>query len=214
MKKVAAALVVITQMCVALLPASGAAAQQNLRALAREQASRDPSVPIVIPSPPGELWPKTIEEIATESDLIVHAKLSRINSYLDPKEDRVHTDYRILEPNVIAGRPPSFSTSVPGPRVPLILTVWGGDVIVEGVTIRGIETNRTAITNDGYYLLFLKPSRRPEPVLYEVHYGAIFEIAQDAVTPLLKQANDVFRGTVDAGLKDFISRIQTAVKVR
>lgn len=201
-------------MLVAIFGGSGIAFAQNLRELAREQAIRSPGVPIVLPSAPAELWPKAIEEIASQADVILQAKLSRINSYLDQKEDRVHTDYRILEPNVIAGRLLPLSMPVPGSGVPLILTVWGGEVIVEGVTIRGVDTNREAIKDGGYYLLFLKPSPRREAGLYEIYYGAIFEIEQGAVTPLLKQADDVFKGTIDARLKDLVLRIQTAVQVR
>lgn len=182
--------------------------------MAQEQAKRDPAVPILIPASPAELWPTTIEEVASQADVVLQARLSRIHSYLDAKGISVYTDYRILDPKVIAGRLPSLTTPVPGPGVPLILTVWGGEVIVEGVTIRGVETNGETIEDGGSYLLFLKPTRARQQGLYEVHYGAIFDIADGTVTPLLKQASDVFKSTIDGSLKDFVSRIQAAAKVR
>lgn len=201
-------------MLVAIFGGSGIAFAQNLRELAREQAIRSPGVPLEQPAPPGDYWPKAIEELAREADVVLQAKLSRINSYLTSNEDRVLTDYRILESRVVAGRLSAMSSQVPGPGVALILTVYGGEVIVEGVTIRGTDNNREAIKDGGQYLLFLKQSRRREPGRYEIYYGGVFEISHEEVKPLLKRADDVFKGTIDGRLKDLVLRIQTAVQVR
>jgi hypothetical protein len=199
-------------MLVSIFQSSTLASQQNLRTLAREQARRDPSSPILLPSPPAELWPRAIGEIATDADVVLQARLARSKSYLDSKEDRIHTDYLILEPSVVAGRLLSPTSPAPGLGVPLRLTVWGGEAIVDGVTIRATDTNREPIKDGGNYLLFLKASPTREVGLYEIYYGAIFEIVEGAVTPLHKQAADVFKGTIDARLKDFVLRIQTAVR--
>src|SRR5687767_10353831 len=88
---------------VAIFGFSETAAAQNLRELAREQAIRNPGVPLVQPAPPGDYRPKAIEELAREAVVVLQAKLTRINSYLSSSEDRVLTDYSMLGPNVIAG---------------------------------------------------------------------------------------------------------------
>jgi hypothetical protein len=193
---------------------SGIASGQNLRELAREQAIRNPGVPLEQPAPPRDYRPKAIEELAREADIVLQGKVTRIKSYLAPSEDRVLTDYSIVGPSVIAGRLPLMSTGVPGKIAPVILTVYGGEVIVEGVSIRGTDHSREAIKDGGQYLLFLRRSRLPEPGHYEIYHGGVFEISQEAVKPLLKRADDVFKGTLDARLNDLIARIRAAVQVR
>jgi hypothetical protein len=199
-------------MLVAISGLSGIAAAQNLRELAREQAIRNPGVPLVRPAPPGDYWPKAVEELAREADIVLQAKLTRINSYLSSTEDRVLTDYSILGPDVIAGRLRLPPMQIPGKTVPLIVSVYGGEVVVEGVPIRVTDQNFEAIKDGRQYLLFLKQSRRAEPGRYEIYYGGIFEISQEEVKPLLKRADDVFKGTVDARVNDLVARIRAAVR--
>jgi hypothetical protein len=196
---------------VAISAVPGIAAPQNLRDLAREQAIRNPGVPISQPAPPGNYSPKDIEELAREADVVVLATLTRINSRLSSAEDRVLTDYSITGPNFIAGRLPSLSAKAPGVISPLILTVLGGEVIVEGVPIRGFDQHREEIKDGGQYLLFLKNSRQ-EAGRYVVYYGGIFEVSQDKLKPLLKEAERVFKGTAEARVDGLISRIRAAVQ--
>lgn len=182
-------------------------AGQNLRELARELGPRNPGQPLYWPAPPGEYSPKGIEKVAAEADVVLRAKLSRSRSYLGPNEDRILTDYSILDGRVIAGRLPLLATRTPGTSIPLILTVYGGDVIVDGVLIRGTDGNFEAIKDGGEYLLFLKQSRSSEVGRYEVLDGAVFEILQENVRPLLKQADILFKGTVPARLNELLSKI-------
>jgi hypothetical protein len=187
---------------------------QNLRELAREQAQRKPGVPLDQPSAPRHFRSKTIEELAKEADVVLQGKLSRINSYLAPREDRVLTAYSISVIDVIAGRMPTLSTPTPGSAVLLILTVYGGEVLVEGVLIRGRDNNREDITDGGQYLMFLRPSRPPEQGHYEIYYGGIFEIQHDKMRSIFHQANEAFRGWIDARPQDLMLRIRTAAPVR
>ena len=191
-----------------------AGAPQKLRELAREQAMRDPTVVLHLPAAPGDYWPKAIEVVAREADVVLLAKLSRIDSYLNSNEDRILTDYGIREPNVIAGRLLPHTTQVAGPGAPPILTVFGGDTVVEGVRIRATDNNRADIKEGGEYLLFLRHARGGGAGRYEIYYGGVFEIVHGAVTPLLKRAGDVFKGTIDVRLENFITRIQSATAVR
>jgi hypothetical protein len=196
---------------VACLHSAEIAATQTLRELAREQALKDPGVPIVKPAPPSELWPKTIEEVSKEADVVLLAKLARTNSYITADGHRVVTDYSIHEPTVIAGSLPPTWASVPGRAVPLILTVYGGEVTVEGVKVRGFDQNREAIADGGTYLLFLSKSPQLEPGRYWIYYGGIFEVSHDNVRPLLKDADNVYKGTVDLRLNDFVTRVKAGV---
>jgi hypothetical protein len=183
---------------------------QDLRDLARDQARRNPGVPLEQPAPPGDYRPKTIEELTKEADLVVLAKLSRLRSYLSASADRVLTDYSIVESRVIAGQLPVLTTQKPGTELPLTLTVFGGEINVDGVVVRGTDNNRDAISDSGQYVLFLRKSRQPGAGRYEIYYGGIFEVLHDKVKPLLKRAAVVFGGTIDASPEEFISRVEAS----
>jgi len=120
----------------AISPQSASA--QNLREIAHEHARRGDGTPVEHVSSPGDYLPKTIDELTREADVVVRGRLVRGRSYFGPSEDRILTDYSIVEPRVIAGSMPMRSVSTPGVATPeLTLTVFGGEVTVEGVLIRG-----------------------------------------------------------------------------
>ncbi len=200
----------------AVLGVANPALGQNLRELARAQAIRDPGTPVQVPSPPGHYEAKTLEQLANEAVAVAQATLSRISSYLDPAGDRVLTDYLITAPTVITGRLPDSVQRVPGPGTSSILTVYGGEVVLDGVTVRCVDTNRAAINDGGQYLLFLRPSRRPGPGRYEIYYGGIFEVSGDQVNGLLRNADDVFSDFLQERPKpkDLVARIQKAAQHR
>ena len=77
-----------------------------------------------------------------------------------------------------------------------------------------LSTDFEPIKDGGQYMLFLRAGRLPGPGRYEIYYGAIFEVSQNTVRPLLRNAKDIFRGTADARLEDLVGRIQKAVQVR
>ena len=187
---------------------------QSLRELARIQAAHNPGVPLQHITGPEDYPPKSVEEVASEAMAVVRARLSVVKSYLSNTEDRVLTDYLITEPTVITGRLPVLTERIPKAAAPLILTVLGGEVTVEGVLIRSTDPNRAPIKDGAQYFVFLRQSRQPDPGRYEVYYGGIFEVVQDQVTPLLKNADIVFQESVDKRPKDFVARIQKTTQPR
>jgi hypothetical protein len=60
----------------------------------------------------------------------------------------------ITEPRVVAGNLISLS-AVPTAGAQLVVTLLGGEVVIEGVPVRMINDNFSGIV-DGEYLLFLK----------------------------------------------------------
>ncbi len=199
---------------VTIVDVAAVSAGQNLRELAREQEKQNPGETLILPAPPRDYPRKTIEELAREADVVLMASLARVRSYLSSDESAILTDYSILEPSVVAGHLPVIASSSQGTSVPLILTDWGGETIVEGVRVRGTDYNREPINDGARYLLFLMRSRGGEPGQYEIYNGAIFDISQDRMRPLIRNASDVFKGTVDARLASVVSRVQKAVSAR
>jgi hypothetical protein len=95
------------------------------------------------------------------------------------------------------------------------LIVYGGEIVLEGVRVQGIDNNREAIKNGTQYLLFLKEGRGGRSGHYEIYYGGIFEVLNgQKVDPLLKAADRVFESAAGTSLKEMIARIQGAKPIR
>jgi len=120
---------------------------------------------------------------------------------------------------VIAGELPAPTQRVPRPGTSPILTVYGGEVVLEGVTVRCTDNNRDAIKDGAQYLIFLRPSRAPSTAgasRYEVYHGVIFEVSGDQVRGLLNNADHVFADLLKhrPTPKDLVARIQKAAQAR
>jgi len=112
--------------------------------------------------------------MAREALLVVEASLWRGESFLaGSDEDRVITEYSIVVTNVLAGEPPGKNKV----SIPLTLTMHRGEVVVEGVVVRNIDTNFGEIVHGAEHLMFLRTSRPPVDGRYEVYNGGIFQIA-------------------------------------
>ena len=198
---------------IVLVTCDGPAAQ-DLRELARAHAKRHPGEPMLQTASPAHYEPKTIEELTRAAEVVVQARLVQARSYVTPDADRVLTDYSIVTPKVLAGRSPVLTPSKAGTATALILTTYGGEVVLEDVTVRGLDTNREPITSGAQYLLFLMPSRGGQAGQYEIYYGGIFAIAGCSARALIRERNRVFKDAVDAPLQSLLDRIQAAAPVR
>lgn len=186
----------------------------NLRELAREHALRHPSSTLDRPVPPEHLDAKSVADLSRDAAAVVTGKLVRKGTYLSPREDYIFTDYEIRDVTVLAGQLSVRTSSVPGQVSLPVITLWGGEVVVEGVRFRDSNQNFAAIEEGVPYLIFLRPSMTGETGRYSLHNGAIFEIGSQQVKPLLKRGNQVFSWAEDVTVPDLIARIQSAGKAR
>jgi hypothetical protein len=168
----------------------------------------------VQPASPAHYEPKTIEELTREAEVVVQATLVLARSYVTPRADRVLTDYSIVTPTVLAGRSPVSTPNRDGTAPALILTVYGGEVVLEAVTVRGLDTNREPITSGGQYLLFLMPSRSGQAGHYEIYYGGIFEIGAGNARALISDRDRVFKDATNTPLPNLLNQIRVAAPVR
>jgi hypothetical protein len=189
-------------------------AQTNLLEWVRQQARRDPNGTIQLPAPPGHYDAKPLEDLERESAVVLTGKLRRKSSYLGLKEDRVHTDYNITEVTVISGRLTLPAESISGEKVWPIVTVWGGETVVEGIRVRAIDRNFDAIEDGGDYLVFLRAARQSPIARYEIYDGAIFEIGAQYVTPLLKHGDDIFAWARELPMSELIAKIRASGKAQ
>jgi hypothetical protein len=157
---------------------------------------------------------RVVEELTRAAEVVVQAILVQARSDVSPQADRVLTDYSIVTPKFLVGRAPVLTPSRPGMVPALILTTFGGEVVLDGVTVRGTDTNREPITRGAQYLLFLMPSRAGQAGQYEIYYGGIFEITRGNARALIRERDRVFKDAADAPLQTLLDRIQSAAPVR
>lgn len=189
------------------------AAQLNLREMARERSLRDPASWIgAPPSPPGHFEPRTIEELTRDADVVVRAMLRRPHTYLaGENESLLFTDYAIEETTVLAGALETYATRTPGAATPqLLLTVWGGDLTIDGIRIHSQDSNFLTPRDGTLHLLFLRVSRAKQPGKYEVSHAGIFELSGEQMKPLLRgdTALRVFGWAAEMRVTDTLARIR------
>lgn len=120
-----------------------------------ELAKSHPSNPVVR----GRLIdvPKsTMRDLVSGATVILDATLTRSRSYLTANQEDILTDYEIVPNSVLAGSL-TVGRTVPGPSTPLILTMYGGDLEIEGTRVSVVDYSSALPHNGRRYLLFLQP---------------------------------------------------------
>jgi hypothetical protein len=148
-----------------------------------ELAKSHPSNPVVR----GRLVdvPKsTMQDLVSGATVILDATLTRSRSYLTANQEDILTDYEIVPNGVLAGSLAGVRT-VPGPSAPLILTMYGGDLEIEGARVSVVDYSSALPHNGGRYLLFLQPFGN-EGHFQLYRFGA-FEIDGSQLKSLLGQ---------------------------
>jgi hypothetical protein len=185
------------------------AADQTLTERIR-QAKDTPEKKVVVGNL-GEPVSLSVDELVKRVDLIVEASLTRINSHRDATDHTVVTDYSIHPLRVFAGTVPGLPTT-PGATSPFILTTNGGEIVVDGITVRANDYNLRTLTDGGHYLLFLK--RWKEPGVFTVFNVAAFELTGNQMKPMTYDGSDLYKGLSRRPYADAVLWIQKAVLAR
>ena len=155
---------------------------------------------------------KSIEQLTTESDVVVIAMLKRGKTSLTADEKYLYAPYDMSNVRVIAGSLPSLSGGV-GKINPLTLIHGGGEIVLEGVPVRSVDYNLPNGLESGQYLLFLK-QYRTEPGQYQIYNGGVFAIDSDTLRPLASGSATLFPGIRDTPVTQIVARIQKAATPR
>jgi hypothetical protein len=143
--------------------------------------------------------------------VVLLATLTRGQSHLTPNEEHVVTDYLVSDNQVLAGTLPAVLGQL-GATPAVVITVYGGEIVLEGKTARSMNYNMDLPSN-GRYVVFLKQDGTV-PGHYWIYNGAIFSINADQVRPLLKQSEDTFGGVHRAPASALIQRVQKSRPIR
>jgi hypothetical protein len=186
---------------------SGSAAAQTLRDRARNSDGKPVASGVL-----NHIFRKSIEQLTTESDVVVIAMLERGKTSLTADEKYLYTPYDMSNVRVIAGSLPSLSGQM-GKINPLTLIHGGGEIVLEGVPVRSVDYNLPNGLESGRHLLFLK-QYRTEPGQYQIYNGGVFAIDSDTLRPLTGGADTLFPGMRDMPVSQIVSQIQKAATLR
>ena len=144
--------------------------------------SREPGTPVII-GVLGEPTPLSIDEFTKRADLVLEARLSRLESYINAAETAVVTEFEIQSIRILSGAVPV--------EAPLVLFTNGGEVVRDGVTIREMIHDREELKESTVYLLFLRHWGQ-SPSGYAILNVGVFERSNQAARPLARQGNNLF----------------------
>jgi hypothetical protein len=145
--------------------------------------SREPGTPVII-GVLGEPIRLSIDEFTKRADLVLEARLSRLESYINAADTAVVTEFEIQPIQILSGAVPV--------EAPLVLFTNGGEVVRDGVTVREIIHDREELKERTVYLLFLR-HWGPRPSGYAILNVGVFERSNHEARPLARQGNNLFR---------------------
>ena len=142
-----------------------------------------------------DVSPTSIADLAKGSDLVVEGRLRPVRVYLSHGEQYIYTDYEVVSAQVIVDR--ESAARQPSPGGPTIVTLLGGEMVLEGKKVTLIDTTRRSVADGTQFLLFLKRTAEPGR-RYTLNRAAagIFEIHGDRSmrTMIRDYTNEEIRG--------------------
>ena len=183
-------------------------AQEVLREMVKAHAQKFPGEPLSmgrVVDPPA----KTVAELTREAEVVFLARLFKVNTYVWKNAETILTDYAIREEHLLAARSDTAIIRATDISKPLILTVYGGELTVDGVKVRATTLNAETVVDGGEYVLFLKLSRAYGDQ-YEPYNAGIFAVRDGKVRPIHKDSQHVFSDAFDAPLATLLSTISEA----
>lgn len=184
---------------------AGVASGQTIPELARA----NPDTPVVRQMHQ-DVRPVSIETLLRDSPVVLIARVHFTRSYLTPDEHYILSDFVVRPEEVLAGVLP-VTQSAPGKSKDLILTMYGGEITVEGKKVSAAMLNTKPVNSGQRFLLFLQPYGAEEG-RYKAAYGAIFEIQNDRMKSLLATSTgtDPFEELTRRSLSDAMRDIARA----
>ena len=165
--------------------------------------SRKPDAPVII-GVLGEPIPLSVDELTKRSDLVLEARVSRRQSYVNAADTAVITDFDILPIRILAGNVPV--------AIPLVLSTYGGEVIRDGVTIRAENHDSEQLKDNVVYLIFLTHFGS-EPGVYQIFNAGAFELSNNTVRPLARQGSNLYKDFSGA-YRGVIARVMESARAR
>jgi hypothetical protein len=131
---------------------STALAQTSLKDVARENNGTATSVIT-------QEWPQlSWEQMVTQSDLIIRARVYGAKPRLSDDESLVYTDYQVRLIEIIKGAQSLTVSQKPAAIPPVVIQQVGGSIVVDGLRLRtqsDLDEATSRLTRGGEYVFFL-----------------------------------------------------------
>jgi hypothetical protein len=156
----------------------------------------------------------SLEQLAAGADLVLEGRLTHPRSYLS-EDKHIYTDYQIRPGRVLVDRNSFFTRATPGAPTTLVVTLYGGEVVVNGISATLVDHSYVKRPSEGRYLMFLrnKPDRPNE---FEVAGSSAGLFAIDANNTTRSMRRQFQRGDLsdlsDTPLETVFQRITAAGK--
>jgi hypothetical protein len=197
-----------------------AAALVCLLIAALTAAAQAPTIPQLVAANPGKPLKFTtigdlavipIPELAAKSDVILVGRLEKRNSFLSETGYDIYTAYDVIPQRVIVDRVSMRARGRSGSLPTLTLTLYGGEIVINGTTVTYLDGDRAEWTEGSSLLLFLAPSRdRPSEFRLVNGAASAFEVDTGGRLKSLKK-----RGQKDPAVEGIeLERILQEIVIR
>jgi hypothetical protein len=154
-----------------------------------------------------EFVPASLQEIASRAAVIVEATVRPMKTYLSPDECYVLTDYLITPRAMVAG---AFPVASKPAAQPLVVTQFGGEMVINGVTVSVRDRNLPALPVDSPLILFLVPSSYDRSKFeVEGRINGAFRVDKEArVSSLMRHAPAGHSESIPVERDAFIAKVK------
>jgi hypothetical protein len=164
-----------------------------------------------------ETWdtePVAFDVLAAYAELIVEGKLTRLKSYLSENKAYIFTDYQLTPKQMIIDRKGILTAKAQGTPRPLIVTVYGGELVMDGTPVRHEISSHGKWDQNADLLVFLARSQH-DPTKYRLYSDAagLFQVepGTQRVKSLLNHW-DKDREVKDKSFDQIVQKIQAIAK--
>jgi hypothetical protein len=147
----------------------------------------------------------TVEDLAGGADLVLEGTVTKLKSYLTSDEQDILTDYQVLPTRALLGNV-TAKRATPGTSSPIVLTVYGGELVVGGVKVLVLDHSIKPPKSGSRYLLFLK--RFGPDGHFALYNAGAFEIDDEALHSVLTRDAQLFDDVAGTPLSRAIQRIE------
>lgn len=150
-----------------------------------------------------------VTAMAAHADLVVVGRLTNKKSYLSEDKFHVYTDYQLIPSRIVVARTDTFTRTSPGSGESITVTVYGGELAVDGVLVTFIDHSRRDWTEGAELLLFLAADKGKSD-RFRVYGGAAgaFEVGVGQRVKSLRNASDKDPETEDLPLEQVLRKVQ------
>jgi hypothetical protein len=129
-----------------------------------------------------------LQELAAKADLVVVGQLGKPTSYLTSDAHEILTDYEVIPRQVLIDRASTAVSARPGQIPSSTVTVHGGEIVVNGVTVTLFDLGRVNWREGADLLLFLVRDADKSNRFWLLNEAAgAFEVAPDRRLKSLKK---------------------------